>query len=275
MKIVLLTSDYHLSANIGIKTFLESPYLKKHDIQIAGIISASPYKANKDSWKKMRNFMKQTGWAFSLKSIITAIWKTVEIKIGKWFVPNKNRAYFDIDEMAEFHNIPFLKVRDINSRKSKNFMRELHPNYLVSCFLLQIVDREVLAIPEKESINVHPALIQEHRGTFSSFWILLKNWKKSGATVHFMTEKVDKGMVILQKRFFVHPSDTIYCINKKSSQLGARLLIKALIKLKTGGVKSYALKQLGQMFTMPTMEDVKKFYSFGKSVIKGKDFFRI
>ena len=234
MKIILLTSDYHLSANIGVKTFLESPYLKKYDIQITGIVSASPYKADSSTWGKMRIFMKQAGWAFSLKSIITAIWKTIEIKLGKWFVPNKNREYFDIDEMAESRNIPFLKIRDINSQKAKRFMQESQPDYLVSCFLLQIVDKEVLAIPGKGAINVHPALIQEHRGTFSSFWILLKKWRSSGATIHFMTEKVDRGMIILQKRFFVHPSDTIHCINQKSAQLGARLLIKALIKLKRG-----------------------------------------
>lgn len=275
MKIVLLTSDRHLSADIAVKTFLGSHYLKKHDIQIAGIVTSSPYKANGATWKKMLSFIKQTGLAFSLKSIFTDIWKIIGIKIGRLFIPNKNREYFEIDEIAKFYNIPLLQAGNINSKNAKNFMRKFQPDYLVSCFLLQIADKEVLAIPSKGAINVHPALVQRHRGVFSSFWVLLKNWKKSGATVHFMTEKIDKGMVILQRRFFVHPSDTIYCVNKKSAQLGAKLLIKALIKLKRRETTGYLIKQFGQMFKMPIVEDVKKFYSFGRSIIKGKDFFKI
>ncbi|MEK7171364.1 MAG: formyltransferase family protein [Patescibacteria group bacterium] len=275
MKVILLTSDRHLSANIAIKTFLESPYLKKYDIQVAGIVTSSPYKGNGATWEKMLSFIKRAGWAFSLKSIFTDIWKIIGMKIGRLFIPNKNREYFEIDEMAEFYNIPLLQAGNINSEEAKSFMRKFQPDYLVSCFLLQIVDKEVLAIPSKGAVNIHPALVQRHRGIFSSFWVLLKNWRKSGATVHFMTEKIDRGMVILQRRFFVHPSDTIYCVNKKSAQLGAKLLIKALIKLKRREEKGYILKQFGQMFKMPTMEDVKKFYSLGKSVIKGKDFFKI
>ena len=275
MKIVLLTSDYHLSANIAVKTFLNSPFLKKHDIQVVGMISSSPYKVGNGTWKKMRSFMKRTGWSFSIKTIITILWKKIEIKFGKWFVPNKSREYFEIDELAHQHDIPFLEVKDINSPRAKEFMRKFKPDYLVSCFLLQIVDKEVLKIPAKGAINAHPALIQKHRGTFTSFWAILKNWKKSGATVHFMTEKPDKGLVILQRYFFVHPSDTIYCINKKSAQLGASLLVKALIKLKRNEAIGYIMKQFGQMFRMPKMEDVKNFYRRGKSLIKVRDFFEI
>lgn len=275
MKVILLISDYHLSANIAVKTFLKNSNLKKHDIQVAGIVSASPYRVGSDTWKRMHSFIKQAGWVFSLKSIITAIWKKIEIKFGKWFIQDKNRVYFEIDEMARLNDIPFLEVRDINSQKAKEFMHRCRPDYLVSCFLLQIVDKEVLAIPQKGAINVHPALIQKHRGTFTSFWALLKNWKKSGVTIHFMTEKPDKGMVILQKHFFVHPSDTIHCINKKSAKLGVNLLIKALIKLKKNEVKGYFLKQFGEMFRMPTIKDVKMFYGRGKSLIKVRDFFEI
>ena len=275
MKIVLLTSDYHLSANIAVKTFLAHPRLKKHDIQIAGIIACPPYQTNDSTFQSMQSFIKQAGWAFSLKSILTTIWKTFAIKFGKWFVPNKNREYFDIDELATEHNIPLLEAHNINSKKAKAFMRKFQPDYLVSCFLIQIVDKEVLEIPQKGAINIHPALIQKHRGRLTAFWTLLKNWKRAGATVHFMTEKVDQGMIILQKHFFVYPSDTIYSVNKKSAELGAKLLIKALIKLKRKEIKGYFIKRLGQMFKTPTVEDIKEFYRRGKSIMTVRNFFEI
>ena len=243
MKVILLTSDRHLSANIAIKTFLESPYLKKYDIQVAGIVTSSPYKGNGATWEKMLSFIKRAGWAFSLKSIFTDIWKIIGMKIGRLFIPNKNREYFEIDEMAEFYNIPLLQAGNINSEEAKSFMRKFQPDYLVSCFLLQIVDKEVLAIPSKGAVNIHPALVQRHRGIFSSFWVLLKNWRKSGATVHFMTEKIDRGMVILQRRFFVHPSDTIYCVNKKALS-SAQNFDKSANKIKKARRKRLHIKTI-------------------------------
>ena len=275
MKVILLTSDYHLSANIALKTFLNNPNLKKHNIEVAGIIATSPYKAGGYAWKSMRCFMKNSGWLFSLNSILTTIWKKVQIKLAKWFIPNRLREHFELDELAEMNKIPFIEVQHINSPKSKEFMNKLKPDYLISCFLLQIIDKEVLGIPKKGSINVHPSLMQKHRGTFTSFWAILKNWKKSGATVHHMTEKLDKGMVILQRHFFVHPSDTIYSVNKKSARLGANLLVKALVKLKNNEAKGYSLKKFGQKFKMPTMDDVKRFYGRGKNILKAGDFFEI
>lgn len=275
MKIVLLTSDYNLSANIAVKAFLENPYLKKHNIEIAGIVITSPYSLGKHTFKEMHRFMSKCGWGFSWKNIITNVWKKWTIKFGRWFVPNKSREYFDIDELAKHRNIPLLEIKNINSKESKQFMKKFKADYLVSCFLLQIVDKEVLSIPRKGAINVHPALIQNHRGTFTSFWALLKKWKESGATVHFMTEKLDKGKIILQKKFFVHPSDTMHCINKRSAKLGAKLLVKSLIKLKKERVKEILIKKIGQLFTMPTPEDVKRFYSQGRSLIKVRDFFKI
>ncbi len=223
----------------------------------------------------MHRFMSKCGWGFSWKNIITNIWKKWTIKFGRWFVPDKSREYFDIEELAKHHNIPFIEIKNINSKESKQFMKKFKADYFVSCFLLQIVDKEVLSIPRKGAINVHPALIQNHRGTFTSFWALMKKWKKSGATVHFMTERLDRGKIILQKKFFVHTSDTMHCINKRSAKLGAKLLVKSLIKLKKERAKEILVKKIGQMFTMPTPEDVKRFYSQGRSLIKIRDFFKI
>jgi folate-dependent phosphoribosylglycinamide formyltransferase PurN len=274
MKIVLLTSDYNLSANIGIKTFLENPKLKKHGIEIAGLVSANPYHVDRNSWRRMRRFMKQCGWSFSLKNIITNMWKHATIKFAKWFIPDKNREYFDIDELAHHHNIPFLEVENINSKESEKFIKKMKPDYLVSCFLLQILKKEILNLSKKGAINVHPALMQQHRGTFSAFWAMIKNWKSHGATVHFMTEKLDRGLAIIQRKIFVHPSDTMYCVNKKSAKLGAYLLVKALIKLKRNEARGFLLKKFGQMFTAPKSEDIQRFYAQGKSLIKARDFFK-
>ena len=275
MKVVILTSDWYLSPKIAIKKFLENSLLKKYNIQVVGIISASNFKFNKRTYKTIHNFIKKSGLIFFIKNACVHIWQTIIVKFARFFIPNVNRNYFDIKELATIHSIPYIHVSDINKKTSEKFLKKLKPDYLVSCLLLQIVKKNILKIPKKGSINFHPALTQKHRGIFSSFWVLVKNWKRAGATVHFMTEKIDDGKIIIQKRFFIHKSDTVNSINEKTAILGGDLLVRALIKLKRKKTKGFILKNLGQLFSTPSGAALKKFKKRGRLIIRLKDFFKI
>lgn len=274
MKTVLLTSDYHLSANIGVESFLKSPMLKKHRVEVGGIVVTSTFDFNAKGFRSAKSFIQKTGFRFFIRNIVLQTVKRFLIGFARWFIPNKHRHYRTLDEIAGAHKIPLLHVGDVNSAEAINFIRSKNPDYLVSCFLIQICKKEVLDIPAKGSINVHPALTQKHRGVFTAFWALLKNWKRSGATVHFMTDELDGGEIILQKRFLVHPSDTIYAVNEKSAQLGGQLLAKALVKLKKQKAGK-PLKKFGFRFKMPTRKEVYEFYQKGKSSMRWKELFKI
>lgn len=273
MDIVLLTSDYNLNANVAMARFLGNPLLKKHQINVKGIVMSSPYGGGRKTFSRMKQFMKKCGWRFSVNSILLEIWHQLKIKIGKYLLADERRQYFDIDELAEKRQIPFLRVKHINDKAAKVFIAKNAPDYLVSCHLLQIADEEVLGLPAKGAINVHPALTQKHRGTFTAFWSLLSRWKNSGATVHFMTREVDKGKVIIQKKFRICSTDTLHCINQKAAKISASLLVKALIKLKRKERCGYLIKKLGQYFEMPHRNAVQHFYMKGKSLIKAADLF--
>lgn len=275
MKIVILTSDWYLSAKVALKNLLESPLLKKHDIQIVSILSVSNFELDKRTYKRTLNFIKKSGFKFFLKYTLINIWQNSMVKLAKYFVPNRKREYFDIEELADLHGIQYKAVADVNSLQTQEIIKQSSPDYLVSCLLLQILKKEVLDIPKKGGINFHPALTQKHRGVFSAFWALLSNFKKTGATVHFMTEKVDEGNVIIQKRFFIHPTDTINSVNEKNAKLGGELLVRALVKLKRTEEKGFLLKKLGKIFTIPSLENVQQFERKSKKLIKGIDFLRI
>jgi folate-dependent phosphoribosylglycinamide formyltransferase PurN len=275
MKVLLLTSSYNLSANIGMRAFLENKNLKKHGIEVRGILSAATFDFTPQGMNRMNKFISTSGSVFFLKTVITNAFKNFWIRFGGFFVSKKNRTYFTLEELAEAHQIPYQEVSSINSEEAKNFITEKNPDLLVSCFLLEKVSTEVLALAPQGAINVHPALTQKHRGSFTAFWALLKNWKHSGATVHFMTENLDEGNVILQKHFFVHPSDTIYSVNEKSAVLGGNLLVKALIKIKRKKARAYALQKLGGLFSMPPLKEVRKFYARGKHSMTFKDLFKL
>lgn len=275
MKIVLLTSDYHITANIGVKAFLDNPGLKKHGIEVAGIVVADQFSFGKKHLKRTAYYFRKMHFMFLLKNIVTNIWKQMKIFAGRHLFARRKREYFALNELGEKHNVPVFEVESINSAGARNFIRSQHPDMLVSCFLLEILQQDVLDIPPKGSINVHPSLIQKHRGAFSAFWTIARNWKKGGATVHYMTDKVDEGDVVLQKHFFVYPSDTIHSINSRAAKLGGKLLVKALINIKKKRARRYKLKTMAKIFTIPNNKEISAFYAKGRSLISTKEFFTL
>jgi len=275
MRVVLLASDYHISANIGLKSFLDHPGLERHNIEVAGIVLVSQFGLGKKHLKRTAYYFKKANFAFLAKNILTNIWKKFRIFIARYIIPTNKREFYGINELAKEHGIPFLQVESANSEKARAFIQEKEPDLLVSCFLLEILKKDILDLPKKGSINVHPALVQKHRGAFSAFWAIAKNWGKSGATVHYMTDQVDEGDVILQKHFFVYPSDTVYTVNKRAAYLGGRLLVKALISIKKNRVGHFNLKKASKLFTLPSPAELERFYARGKSLISARDFFSL
>lgn len=66
-------------------------------------------------------------------------------------------------------------------------------------------------------INVHPSLLPDFRGLNTHQRVLEAGARQHGASVHFVTEELDSGPVVLQAMICVHPDDT-------SETLAARVL---------------------------------------------------
>lgn len=275
MKVILLTTHHHIAACTSIKTFLKNTLLKKHGIEVVGIIAANPFKTYKKQFKKFGQLFKKSGYRFAFKFLFIGFIQLLSLKIARIFQGEKNRKYFEIDELATKYKIPFLRTKDINDEKSQKFIEEKEPDYLVSCGLLQLVKKNILALPKEGALNFHPSLVQEHRGTFTSFWALFRRKKTSGATVHFMTEKFDDGDVIIQRNFLVKKCDTLYSIDDKSARLGGNLLVKALVKLKKKKAKKIFIQNLAKLLSVPSRQEVALFKKHKKKIFTWTDITRI
>jgi folate-dependent phosphoribosylglycinamide formyltransferase PurN len=275
MRVVLLTSNYHLGANVAARNFLESSLLKKNGIEVVGIVSASTFSISQHGFKIMWRFLKTSGFCFFCCTVFVRTWQTLAMKFARIFVDVRRRKFLEINELAQIHKISYLAVDQINSTQALDFVRKCKPDYLVSCLLLQIVKKELLAVPHLGAINFHPALTQKHRGGFTSFWALLNQWRAGGATIHFMTEKVDAGKIILQRRFLIKRHDTLHSIDQRSARIGGILLAKALVKLKRQQKIEVFVSKFGKVFSMPRPVDFSRFREMGKKIILLRHLFDI
>ena len=79
-----------------------------------------------------------------------------------------------------------------------------------------------------KAINIHPTLLPEGRGPWPFPWIILKQLKESGVTIHKINMDWDKGDILLQEKFDVIDKENLQTITEKSQIAAQKALIKVL-----------------------------------------------
>lgn len=130
-----------------------------------------------------------------------------------------------VKEVALKHKIPFIQPEKIENTISE--MREKNPDLILVASFGQIIPKEILDIPKFGALNIHPSLLPEYRGPSPIQQAILDGKKETGVTIIKMTEKVDAGPVIAQKKIKI--GNLGYKeLEKKLAVLGADLLMEIL-----------------------------------------------
>ena len=64
-----------------------------------------------------------------------------------------------------------------------------------------IIPQEMLDLPAKKAINIHPSLLPKYRGPSPIQTAILNGDEFSGVTLILMTEKMDAGPIIKYEKF--------------------------------------------------------------------------
>ncbi len=136
---------------------------------------------------------------------------------------SRGRWYRSAAEIAQFYKIKVYKSRNINSPNNIRLIKKLNPELIVVVYFDQILKRELINIPKYGCINLHLALSQVHRGCYPTTWSLIRGDKYTGVTLHCITEKIDGGPIIAQKKIKIRDDWTGKDIYNKVSDLGIKL----------------------------------------------------
>ena len=107
-------------------------------------------------------------------------------------------------------------------------LASLHPEAAVGVAFGQILRREVLEIPSKGVLNVHPSLLPRHRGASPAPAAILAGDHETGVTIILMDPGMDSGPILAQRRLPIDDSDTAGKIMEKLSHVAADLVAEAL-----------------------------------------------
>lgn len=113
-------------------------------------------------------------------------------------------------------------------------------------------------IPEYENIryavNIHPTLLPEGRGRWPLPWVILKELKKSGVTIHMITQEWDSGDILIKKDYEVTTRDNLESISAKS-QITASDVFRQLLTDLSGYWERATPQGAGITWPFPTDED--------------------
>ena len=96
---------------------------------------------------------------------------------------------------------------------------------------MRVVSKNFLKKFGKKIINIHPSLLPKFKGLNTFKRVLENREKRTGCSVHYVTEKLDSGNIIIQKGFFIDPKDDEIILKKKTQRLEYRAFPEAVIKI--------------------------------------------
>ncbi|KKK67617.1 hypothetical protein LCGC14_2952280, partial [marine sediment metagenome] len=124
-----------------------------------------------------------------------------------------------------------LPVHQPDSLRDPSTLAELaslHPEAAVGVAFGQILRQEVLEIPSKGVLNVHPSLLPRHRGASPAPAAILAGDHETGVTIILMDPGMDSGPILAQRRLPIDDSDTAGTLMEKLSHVAADLVAETL-----------------------------------------------
>ena len=83
----------------------------------------------------------------------------------------------------------------------KAFLKEYKPDLVVLSGYMRIIPEDIVRDYIGKMINIHPSLLPKYPGLNTYKKVIDNKDKKHGVTIHFVTEELDGGPIILQGQF--------------------------------------------------------------------------
>ena len=148
---------------------------------------------------------------------------------------NQKNAY--ILERAKNHNVPVVftshkgKSRKEFDAELTAILQEHGVNLVLLIGFMRILSAEFCRRWQDRLLNVHPSLLPKYAGGLDTnvHEEVLKNGDaETGCTVHFVTDEVDGGPILIQKECNVEAHDTVETLKTKVQKLEGEAFIEAI-----------------------------------------------
>ncbi len=117
-----------------------------------------------------------------------------------------------VKRAAKF-GVPHIHIPHDNEDLMIRTIRAFHPDLIVLAGYMRILSPRFVGSFDR-IINVHPSLLPKYKGANAIEQALDSGDDVTGVTVHYVTEELDSGEIILQSKVPIMPEDDIKSLTK-------------------------------------------------------------
>ncbi len=158
-------------------------------------------------------------------------------RLGYKLNNERTRGYYRpprLVHLLDGHLIPLYFTKRHNGPACEALLKNLTPDLMILGGAGGILTNRILSIPRIGTLNGHPGLLPQFRGSSPVAWAIHYD-HPVGATCHFVEETIDTGPIICQEALTVHRGDKYEQIESNVMVLCGKLLVEAIKKIEKGG----------------------------------------
>ena len=167
--------------------------------------------------KSLIKFSKKKNSPINIKLIISNTNKAKGLKYSKVYKIQK--------KVIDFKN------KNIAEKKLLNLLSKKKIRLICLAGFMKILSKKFIKKFSGKIVNIHPSLLPKYKGLNTHQTALKNNEKYSGCTVHYVTDKVDSGKIILQKKVKIKRKDSLNTLTKKVLLEEHKLYLRAISKV--------------------------------------------
>ena len=174
-----------------------------------------------------------SGRGSNLKSLIKNYKKNHSLIKIKLVISNDPKAKgLDFAKKSKIKSfIINFKKKNVSEKKLLKKLSINKINLICLAGFMKILSKSFINKFNKPILNIHPSLLPKYKGLNTHKRVIKNKEKYSGATVHLVSEKLDSGKIILQKKINVSKNDNPKTLEKKILKAEHVLYPKAIKKL--------------------------------------------
>lgn len=242
-------------------------YLREFADSTAGINIQSVAQGKRSVFQTARDLYKMYGFRYFQWKLRGYIARKVMGKLVNDLCGSTRQCY-SVRAVAKKYGVPVTEAVDVNSEEFLKHLRDLKVELIVSISGTQFYKKPLRDQTPGGIINCHGALLPRYRGLMPSFWTLANGEKEGGVSVHFVDAKLDNGPIIVQKKYRIHPHDTLEDVMARSKDLASEATIECIRLIEAGNPPLMPNDESqATSHSMPTPADVKRFRAAGRRFV--------
>ncbi|RKY58012.1 MAG: hypothetical protein DRP94_07465 [Candidatus Latescibacterota bacterium] len=236
MRLLIVTQADPLYMPVFFKFFTEN--LRNPEVEVRKVIILRPLN-QKDKFGLLKKVLDLYGAWGTFRLLL----RILRVKVGTGTV----------EGYLKRAGIGYEYVEDINDGSVADYVRREGIDLIVSVAASQMFSRKLLSSPRYGCINVHHGKLPEYRGMMSNFWQMYNGEEFAVVTFHRMTEDLDGGEVLLEKKVKINYDRPLDYLIKKTKIFSALYMLDLLDEI---------AEDPGRLLQGRPQEGRKGYYSF-------------